>query len=114
MCSLPARQACTIAGAPGQGALAQFIAASRPVHDPFTRLTVRNVVRVSTTGYLPHSLPHAGTIGPMFPGEACVDGIGYDPCNYYSCRNSRWQSFAKTIGPFYRQLISRHFGSPSC
>ena len=94
---------------PSQGSPGQFIAAWQHVHDLFARMKVRNVVWVwTTTGYL----PHASTIAAMYPGNAYVDWIGYDPYNYFSCRNSSWQSFAQTIGPFYRWLTAHHFGKP--
>lgn len=94
---------------PGQGSPAQFVAAWRHVHDLFARLKVRNVVWVwTTTGYL----PHAATIAAMYPGNSYVDWIGYDPYNYFSCRNSPWRSFSQTIGPFYQWLIAQHSGKP--
>ena len=92
-----------------QGSPAQFVAAWRHVHDLFASLKVRNVVWVwTTTGYL----PHVSTIAAMYPGNSYVDWIGYDPYNYYSCRNSRWQSFSQTIGPFYQWLSTHHFEKP--
>lgn len=94
---------------PSQGTPAQFVAAWRHVHDLFAREKVRNVVWVwTTTGYL----PHASTIAAMYPGNSYVDWIGYDPYNYFSCRNTGWQSFSQTIGPFYQWLSARHFGKP--
>jgi hypothetical protein len=94
---------------PSQGSPSEFIAAWRHVHDVFAREKVRNVVWVwTTTGYL----PHASTIAAMYPGNSYVDWIGYDPYNYFSCRNSSWQSFSRTIGPFYQWLSSRHYGKP--
>ena len=96
-------------GGTSQGSPSQFVAAWRHVHDVFASLKVRNVVWVwTTTGYL----PHASTIAAMYPGNSYVDWIGYDPYNYFSCRNSSWQSFSQTIGPFYRWLSSRHYGKP--
>jgi hypothetical protein len=91
------------------GSPSQFVAAWRHVHDVFARLGVRNVVWVwTTTGYL----PHAATIAAMYPGNSYVDWIGYDPYNYFSCRNSPWQSFSQTVGPFYRWLTAQHYGKP--
>ena len=96
-------------GAASQGSPSQFVAAWRHVHDVFAKLKVRNVVWVwTTTGYL----PHASTIAAMYPGNSYVDWIGYDPYNYFSCRNSHWQSFSQTIGPFYQWLTARHYGKP--
>ena len=96
-------------GATSQGSPSQFVAAWRHVHDVFAKLNVRNVVWVwTTTGYL----PHASTIAAMYPGNSYVDWIGYDPYNYFTCRNSPWQSFSQTIGPFYQWLTARHYGKP--
>jgi hypothetical protein len=92
-----------------QGSPSQFVAAWRHVHNLFAELKVRNVVWVwTTTGYLPHT----STIAAMYPGNSYVDWIGYDPYNYFSCRNSPWRSFSQTIGPFYEWLSSRHYGKP--
>jgi hypothetical protein len=94
---------------PGEGSPSQFVAAWRHVHDVFASLGVRNVVWVwTTTGYL----PHASTIAAMYPGNSYVDWIGYDPYNYFSCRNAPWQSFSQTIGPFYQWLAAQHYGKP--
>ena len=101
-------EADTTAGT-SQGSPSQFVAAWRHVHNLFAELKVRNVVWVwTTTGYL----PHASTIAAMYPGKSYVNWIGYDPYNYFSCRNSPWLSFSRTIGPFYRWLSSRHYGKP--
>jgi hypothetical protein len=92
---------------PRVGTSAQFVAAWRHVHDVFARLGVRNVVWVWTTeGYL----PHARTIAALYPGNAYVDWIGYDPYNYFTCHGAPWTSFADTVVPFYNWLISHHFG----
>ncbi len=96
-------------GVTGQGTAAQYVAAWRHVHDVFTRLGVRNVIWVWTTeGYL----PHAADIAAMYPGDAYVDWIGYDPYNFYLCHRASWQSFAQLVGPFYRWLTSRGLTKP--
>jgi hypothetical protein len=95
------------ASIPGNGSAAQFVAAWRHVHDVFSRLGVRNVVWVwTTTGYL----ARAGVIAAAYPGRAYVDWIGYDPYNYFTCHHSPWQSFAQTVGPFYRWIAAHGFG----
>lgn len=92
---------------PQQGTPEQFVAAWRHVHDVFARLGVHNVVWVWTTeGYLPHEQ----TIAAMYPGNAYVDWIGYDPYNYYTCHKAGWLSFAQTVQPFYRWLTRQPFG----
>lgn len=92
---------------PALGTPAEFVAAWRHIHDVFARAGVRNAVWVWTTeGYL----PHAATIAALYPGNAYVDWIGYDPYNYYTCHQTRWLSFAQTVEPFYHWLMARHFG----
>jgi beta-mannanase len=60
----------------------------------------------TTEGYLPHEQ----TIAAMYPGNAYVDWIGYDPYNYYRCHQAAWLSFAQTVEPFYRWLTAQPFG----
>ena len=92
---------------PQQGTPAQFVAAWRHIHDVFAKLGVHNVIWVWTTeGYLPHER----TIAAMYPGNAYVDWIGYDPYNYYTCHQASWQSFAQTVQPFYQWLTTQPFG----
>jgi hypothetical protein len=69
---------------------------------------VHNVVWVwTTTGYV----PHAGVIAALYPGNAYVNWIAYDPYNFFNCHNSPWRSFAATVGPFYQWLTANHLGS---
>lgn len=92
---------------PGLGTPADFVAAWRHLHDVFAQLGVRNVVWVwNTEGYL----PHAATIAALYPGSAYVDWVGYDPYNYFACHGTGWLSFAQTVTPFYRWLLSHGFG----
>jgi Glycosyl hydrolase family 26 len=92
---------------PQQGTPAQFVAAWRHIHDVFARMGVHNVIWVWTTeGYLPHER----TIAAMYPGNAYVDWIGYDPYNYYTCHQAKWLSFAQTVKPFYQWLTTQPFG----
>jgi Glycosyl hydrolase family 26 len=88
---------------------AAYVAAWRHIHDVFARLQVHNVVWVwTTTGYLPHT----STIAAMYPGNAYVNWIGYDPYNTFTCSDSPWQDFAQTVGPFYRWLSAKRFDKP--
>lgn len=92
---------------PQQGTPAQFVAAWRHIHDVFAKLGVHNVVWVWTTeGYLPHEQ----IIAAMYPGNAYVDWIGYDPYNYFTCHQTGWLDFAQTVQPFYRWLTTQPFG----
>ncbi len=93
---------------PGLGSPADFVAAWRHLHDVFAQQGARNVVWVwNTEGYL----PHAATIAALYPGNAYVDWVGYDPYNYFTCHGAPWRSFAQTVTPFYRWLMSHGFGA---
>lgn len=93
---------------PGNGTAAQFVAAWRHVYDVFAQQGVHNVVWVwTTTGYV----PHAGVIAALYPGNAYVNWIAYDPYNFFNCHNSPWRSFAATVGPFYQWLTVNHLGN---
>jgi hypothetical protein len=93
---------------PGNGTAAQFVAAWRHIHDVFSRLGVRNVVWVwTTTGYV----PHARTIAALYPGNAYVDWIGYDPYNFFNCHHGPWHTFAETVEPFYEWLATHRLGA---
>src|ERR671922_220435 len=35
---------------------------------------------------------HQDTTPTFFPGDEYVDWIGYDPFNYYVCRDNEWRS----------------------
>jgi hypothetical protein len=92
---------------PSEGTPAQFVAAWRHVYDVFARLGVHNVVWVwTTTGYV----PHASTIAALYPGNAYVNWIAYDPYNFFNCHHSPWHSFAQTVSPFYQWLTAHHLG----
>jgi beta-mannanase len=43
-------------------------------------------------------------IKAMYPGDAYVDWVGYDPYNFYSCNGSRWESPMESLKPFYDWL----------
>jgi hypothetical protein len=93
---------------PGNGTAAQFVAAWRHVHDVFSQLGVRNVVWVwTTTGYV----PHASTIASLYPGDAYVDWIGYDPYNFFNCHHGPWHTFPETVEPFYEWLTTHRLGA---
>ncbi len=100
-------EADTGAAIPGEGTIAQYVAAWRHVHDVFTQAGARNVIWVWTTeGY--HG--HWPAILQMYPGNAYVDWIGWDPYNFYTCHRNGWLTFAQTVLPYYRWLLAHHFG----
>ena len=46
----------------------------------------------------------------MYPGDAYVDWIAWDPYNWGTCRDRAWKSFVQTVQPFYDWLESEGFG----
>jgi hypothetical protein len=96
---------------PVEGTPGQFVAAWRHIHDVFARLGVRNVVWVwTTTGYVRYAW-EAKIIAGLYPGNAYVDWIGYDPYNFFDCHHNVWHSFAETVEPYYLWLTMHHIGT---
>ncbi|WP_326599688.1 glycoside hydrolase family 26 protein [Streptomyces sp. NBC_01803] len=91
---------------PDQGDGADYARAWRHIHDVFEEEGVDNVTWVwITVGWLGHQ----ETIADFYPGDDYVDWIGYDPFNYYVCRDNEWRSPSETIGPWYNWLMRNGF-----
>lgn len=91
----------------GQGTPEEFRAAYRHVQDVFDRVGATNAVWVwVTTGW------HGNweTIQRMYPGDGYVDWIGWDPYNYYACREMEWMSPGETFGRWYDWLEQHGLG----
>ena len=89
------------------GQPADYVAAYRHIHDIFAAHHVTNVIWVWTiTGYPGHNSEYRA----LYPGNAYVDWIGYDPYNFASCHNTAFRSFEQTIDPTYQWLESNGFG----
>ncbi|HTW20521.1 MAG TPA: fibronectin type III domain-containing protein [Mycobacteriales bacterium] len=91
------------------GTAADYIAAYQHIHDVFAAEGVTNVVWVwTTTGYS----GRYSMFPSLYPGNAYVDWIGYDPYNFYNCQSSSgtWKSFQQTIDPMYQWLESNGYG----
>ncbi|MDT0306768.1 glycosyl hydrolase [Streptomyces sp. DSM 44917] len=92
---------------PNQGEGEDYVRAWRHVHEIFEEEGADNVrwvwVSVGWTG-------HADVIRSFYPGDAYVDWIGWDPFNYYVCRNLDWRTPEETIGPWYEWLEDNGFG----
>lgn len=92
-----------------KGTAADYVAAARHVHDVFRE---EGVVTVTwawvTTGYLGEG--NADTLKAVYPGDAYVDWVGYDPYNYFRCNGSPWKSFEETVSPTYDWLKDNGFG----
>ncbi|MCD0447818.1 hypothetical protein LO762_01205 [Actinocorallia sp. API 0066] len=83
------------------GTAADYVAAARRVHGIFTSVGARNVVWVFTlSGGLWGD--QAAKMRALYPGDAYVDWVGWDPYNFYRCHNSPWESFAQSIDTSYR------------
>jgi hypothetical protein len=84
------------------GTVRGFAAAFRHIHDRFRADRVRNVSWVWSVmgsrdyfGYYTHGL---------YPGDRYVDWIAWDPYNWYTCHDTKWESFAETVSVFYKWL----------
>ncbi len=87
------------------GTVRGFAAAFRHIHDRFRADRVRNVSWVWSVmgsrdylGYYTHGL---------YPGDRYVDWIAWDPYNWYTCHDTKWESFAETITGFYKWLTQQ-------
>jgi hypothetical protein len=90
------------------GTAAQYVAAYRHIHDEFARLGVTNVIWVwTTTGWS----GNFSMFNSLYPGNAYVDWIGYDPYNFATCHSTSWKTFAQTIDPMYQWLETNGYGT---
>jgi beta-mannanase len=90
------------------GSAADFVAAWRHIHDRFAARGVGNVVWVwNVTG---SSGWFSLYTGGLYPGDAYVDWIGWDPYNWYTCHNNGWMSFGDKVGPTYNWFRQNGFG----
>ncbi len=93
----------------GHGDPGDYVAAARHVHDVFEEEGARNVVWVWViTGFLDDG--RAELSKRLYPGDAYVDWIGYDPYNFYKCTGTRWETFEGAIAPAYTWLQRSGFG----
>jgi hypothetical protein len=90
------------------GTVAEFAAAYRHIHDRFAAKGVDNVVWVwNVMGYSGHYDMYANG---LYPGDAYIDWIAWDPYNWYTCRGSAWTSFGDKVAQFYGWLQQHGFG----
>ncbi|MEO3752183.1 glycosyl hydrolase [Streptomyces sp. B6B3] len=91
---------------PGQGDGWDYVQAWRHIYDVFEQMGVDNVVwtwlHVGWTG-------HEETTPNFYPGDDYVDWIGYDPFNYYVCRDNEWRSPGEAFGTWYNWLQRNGF-----
>jgi Glycosyl hydrolase family 26/Carbohydrate binding domain len=90
------------------GTTADFVAAYRHVHDRFAALGVTNVIWVWT---IEGQSGHNSVYKALYPGDAYVDWIGYDPYNFAACHKTAWKTFSQTVAPGYQWLEANGFGN---
>lgn len=91
------------------GSMAEFVAAWRYLVTRFNSQGATNAVWVWVVGGFQSS---DSVYQQLYPGDAYVDWIGYDPYNFYTCNgHNTWKDFAATVGPFYNRLEANMLGS---
>jgi beta-mannanase len=85
---------------PGAGQPADYARAYRHVVDVFNRVGADNVIFVwNMMGFVGG---HGDIYPTLYPGDAYVDWIAYDPYNWYGCKaGHKTRSFAEITKPFY-------------
>jgi beta-mannanase len=92
------------------GSASDYARAYRHVHGRFAALGVTNVVWVwNVMGFV----NGWGSLYPtLYPGDAYVDWIAYDPYNWAGCRDGKWRSFEEITKPFYDWTAAHHPSKP--
>jgi hypothetical protein len=90
------------------GTAPQYVAAYQHIHSVFAELGVTNVIWVWTVMGWPRDY---SMYPSLYPGDAYIDWIGYDPYNFGSCHKDAWRSPATVVGGFYRWLMSHGYGN---
>ncbi len=94
-----------------RGTAEEFVAAWRHIHDVYSA-HAQNIVWVwVVTGFEKNQ----ATVPTVYPGDAYVDWISWDPYNFSGCqagavKPKQWKSFAETVQPFYDWLQTQDFG----
>lgn len=91
----------------GQGTPEEFRAAYRHIKDVFDRVGATNAVWVWVTSGWKGNWE---TMQGMYPGDEYVDWLGWDPYNYYACREMDWMSPGETVGRWYDWLQQHGMG----
>ncbi|WFE27043.1 glycosyl hydrolase [Solwaraspora sp. WMMD791] len=93
---------------PAKGSDADFVRAWRHVYERFTKVGADNAVWVWVMmGWSGHYDRYAG----LYPGDAYVDWVGYDPYNFYACNGGKtWKDPHTTVNGFYRWLDDNRIG----
>ena len=96
---------------PGAGQPADYARAFRHVVDVFNRVGADNVVFVwNMMGFVGGN---ADIYPTLYPGDAYVDWIAYDPYTWYGCKaGHKYRSFAQITKPFYDWTAAHAPGKP--
>jgi hypothetical protein len=94
---------------PAKGSDADYVAAYRRVHDRTVAAGATNVVWVwNMMGYS----GHYSRYDDLYPGDAYVDWVAYDPYNFYACNgNPTWKTPYATVHGFYQWLDDNGIGA---
>jgi beta-mannanase len=91
------------------GTAGDFAGAFRHIHNRFAADGVGNVVWVwAVMGWSGWNKQYTGG---LYPGDAYVDWISWDPYNWYTCHANKWAAFADVIRPFYSWLEANGHGN---
>jgi beta-mannanase len=90
------------------GTAADYVAAYRHIHDVFTRANATNVVWV---WWIMGSLLHKDWYPDLYPGDAYVDWVSFDPYDFNSCKDVRTETPSQSVSPFYNWLTDSGIGS---
>ncbi len=94
---------------PQHGNTGDFVAAYRHVHDRMVADGATNVRWVWDLMGLDDPVWLA-RYANLYPGNAYVDWIAWDPYNWGACRSDPWETFAQVVTPFYTWLENHGYG----
>ena len=94
-------------------AAADYVNASRHIHNLFAADGVRNVVWVWNVSGATDATDLAN-FRALYPGDSYVDWIAWDPYNWNTCiHNYGWQTFDQVVAPFYNWVAGGHLSAGS-
>jgi hypothetical protein len=89
------------------GTAADYAAAYRHLHDVFAAEGARNAVWVWwTMGYL----PDAGWYPDLYPGDAYVDWLSFDPYDFNTCHHTAARTPEQAVTPYLGWLAQHRLG----
>ncbi len=89
------------------GTPAEYVAAYRHIREVMAAAGADNIIWAWVpTG----TMANTARIKAMYPGDAYVDWVGYDPYNFYDCNGSSWETPYESLAPFYTWLANNGMG----